>query len=216
MKTFHGTTESFEIYTGVRQGDALSPILFNFVLEAALSNMDKRGNISNRLKQICAYVDNVAIIARTKKVLIETFEILVKDAKKRGLIINQTKTKYRADQKQVHSITVIIYYTLYTYFRPTLYMQNSKKNTAMKDMKIGQMKFEQVKSFKYLGTQLNSQNSTHEETQYRLILGDKALYANKQLLSSTLISRNAKLKICKSLMWKLDLNNSRRRKTKNI
>lgn len=173
VKTFRGTTESFEIYTGVRQGDALSPILFNFVLEAALSNMDKRGNISKKSKQICACADYIAIIARAKKALIETFEILVKDAKKHGLIVNQMKTKY---------------------------MQNSKENTAMKDMKIGQMKFEQVKSFKYLGTQLNSQNSMHEEIRCRLILGNKALYANKQLLSSTLISRNAKLKIYKSLI----------------
>ena len=118
-------------------------------------------------------MDDTAIIARTKETLIETFVTLVKDAKKHGLIINQTKTKY---------------------------MQNLKENTAVKDMKIGQMKFEQVKSFKYLGTQLNSQNSTHEEIQCRLILGNKALYDNKQLLSSTLISRNAKLKVYKSLI----------------
>ena len=70
----------------------------------------------------------------------------------------------------------------------------------MKDKKIGQMKFEQVKSFKYFGTQQNSHNSTHEEIQCRLISGNKTLYANKQLLSSTSISRNAKLKIYKSLI----------------
>ena len=135
VKTFHGTTESFEMYTGVRQGDNLSPILFNFVLESALSNTDRRGNISDRLKEICAYADDIAITARTKKCLIETFEIIIKDVKKHGLIIKQMKTKY---------------------------MYNSKKNIAMKDMKTGQMKFEKLKSFKYLGTQLNSQNSTNE------------------------------------------------------
>ena len=100
VKTFHGTTESFEIYTGLRQGDALSPILFNFVLEAELSNMDKRGNISDRLKQVCAYADDIAIIARTKKALIETFKILVKDAEKHGLIINQMNTEYMQNSKK--------------------------------------------------------------------------------------------------------------------
>ena len=135
--------------------------------------MDKRGNISDRLKQVCAYADDIAIIARTKKALIETFETLVTDAKKHGLIINQMITKY---------------------------VQNSKENRAVKDMKIRQMKFEQVKSFKYFGTQQNSHNSTHEEIQCRLISGNKTLYANKQLLSSTSISRNAKLKIYKSLI----------------
>jgi len=69
-------------------------LLFNLVLEAALLKTDLRGYISTRTKQLCAYADDVVIIARTQKALKETFITLQKEAKKLGLIINTNKTKY--------------------------------------------------------------------------------------------------------------------------
>jgi hypothetical protein len=56
-------SESFEIETGLRQGDALPTMLFNIVVEAALINIDKRGNISTKMRQTCAYADDISIIA---------------------------------------------------------------------------------------------------------------------------------------------------------
>ena len=63
------------------------------VLEAALLKVDLRGNISTRTKQLCAYADEVVIIARTQKALKETFITLQEEAEKLGLIINTNKTK---------------------------------------------------------------------------------------------------------------------------
>jgi len=72
VEVYQGRTDVFNINNGLRQGDALSTILFNLVLEAALLKVDLRGNISTRTKQLCAYADDVVIIARTQKALKET------------------------------------------------------------------------------------------------------------------------------------------------
>jgi hypothetical protein len=76
VKVYQGRTEVFNINNGLRQGDALSTVLFNLVLEAALLKIDIRGNISTRTKQLCACADDVVIITRTQKTLKETFIIL--------------------------------------------------------------------------------------------------------------------------------------------
>ena len=59
IKLSDGRSESFEIETGLRRGDALSAMLFNIVLEAVLINIDKRGNISTEMSQTCAYADDI-------------------------------------------------------------------------------------------------------------------------------------------------------------
>jgi hypothetical protein len=51
----------------VRQGDALSSILFDLVLEAILQKMNVTGHIGTKTTQILAYTDDVAIMSRSKK-----------------------------------------------------------------------------------------------------------------------------------------------------
>jgi hypothetical protein len=82
IKLSEGYSKSFEIETGLRQGDALSPKLFNIVLEAVLININKRGNISTKMRQPCAYADDISIIARSRDALVESFKTLRREAKK--------------------------------------------------------------------------------------------------------------------------------------
>jgi hypothetical protein len=69
-----------EISAGVRQGDPLFALLFNLTLGSVIRNLETRGNITTKLKQINAYADDIVITARTKKDLIQTFEILERES----------------------------------------------------------------------------------------------------------------------------------------
>jgi hypothetical protein len=57
-------------------------------------------------------------------------------------------------------------------------------------------KFEQVNSFKCLGTMINADNSTEEEIKERIAAGNRTYHAHKTLFTSKSISRNVKLQIC--------------------
>ena len=94
VEVHQGRRNVFNINSGLRQGDALSTVLFNLVLEAAFIKIDLRGNISARTKQQCAYSDDVLMIARTQKALKETFIKLQNETEKLGFIINTNKTKH--------------------------------------------------------------------------------------------------------------------------
>jgi len=67
VEVCQGRTDVLNINNGLRQGDVLSTVLFNLVLEAALLKIDLRGNISTRTKQVCANADDAVIIARMQK-----------------------------------------------------------------------------------------------------------------------------------------------------
>ena len=54
---------------------------------------------------------------------------------------------------------------------------------------------ERVEEFKYLGTTLTSQNSIQEEIKSGLKLGNACYYWVQNLLSSSLVSKNLKIKI---------------------
>jgi hypothetical protein len=59
-------SEWFGTKTGVRQGDPLSAPLFSVVLDSLVTNLEVRGTITTRLKQICTYADDIVIIGRAK------------------------------------------------------------------------------------------------------------------------------------------------------
>jgi len=91
VKVNNSYSEWFETKTGVSYGDPLSVLLFSVVLDSVITNVEVRGNITIRLKQICAYANDIAIIGRTKQILIDTFCKLKHEALNAGLIVNNNK-----------------------------------------------------------------------------------------------------------------------------
>ena len=69
VKVNNSYSEWFAMKTGVRQGDPSSTLLFSVVLDSVITNSEVRGNIITKLKQICAYADDIVITGRTKQTL---------------------------------------------------------------------------------------------------------------------------------------------------
>jgi len=108
---------TFPITNGVRQGDALSSLLFNLVLEAILQKINITGHIRTKSIKILAYADDVAIVGRNKIALKDTLVNIESEARKRDLRINENKTKYmevmRAASNSDHLLTYLLTYLLH-------------------------------------------------------------------------------------------------------
>jgi len=72
----------------VRQGNALSSIIFDLVLEAIIWKLNNTGHIGTKSTQIFAYANDVAILSRNKNVLKDALSNIESAARERGLIIN--------------------------------------------------------------------------------------------------------------------------------
>ena len=60
--------------------------------------------------------------------------------------------------------------------------------------------FERVEEFKCLGTTLTYQNSIREEIKSRLKSGNACFHSMQNLLSSSLLSKNLKIKIYRTII----------------
>jgi len=121
----------------VRQGDPLSATIFNLIFDSVIKNLNLRGDISLKLKQIVANADDVALLARSPKALKEIFHKLPNEATLVGLNINEDKTNYM-----------------------------KIKRTGTKDithLKIDNFALENVENFNYLGSILNADNKMNTE-----------------------------------------------------
>ena len=79
----------------------------------------------------------------------------------------------------------------------TKYMIMSRDQNAGRSysMKIDNSSTERVEEFKYLGTKLTNQNSIQEEIKSRLKLGNTCYYSVQNILSSSLLFKDLKIKI---------------------
>ncbi len=83
-----GMSEQFSVNIGLRQGSALSSLLFIVVMELIIRKVSMKDTNRKLL-----YADNLAIVAEDKKELNESLEEWKEAFKQHGLRVNLEKTK---------------------------------------------------------------------------------------------------------------------------
>jgi hypothetical protein len=80
----------------LKQGDALSPLLFNFDLEYAIRRVqaNQKGLKLNGTHQLLVYTDDVNILGGSVHAIKKNTDALVVPSKEIGLEVNSEKTKY--------------------------------------------------------------------------------------------------------------------------
>ena len=78
LKIENLTSKLFSVSSGVHQGDPLFAAILNLILDSVIKKLSLRGDISLKLKQIVAYADDVALLARSPKTLKEILHKLQK------------------------------------------------------------------------------------------------------------------------------------------
>ena len=99
-------------------------------------------------------------------------------------------------------------------------MSRDQNAGRIHSVRIDNSTFERVEEFKCLGTTLTNQNSVAEEIKSRLRLGNACYRSVQNLLSSKLLSKNLRIKICRTIIlpvvlsgcetWSLTLREERK------
>ncbi|KAJ4448971.1 hypothetical protein ANN_00363 [Periplaneta americana] len=84
----------------------------------------------------------------------------------------------------------------------TKYMIMSRDQNIVRNgnIKIGDLSFEEVEKFKYLGATVTNINDTREEIKRRINMGNACYYSVEKLLSSSLLSKKLKVRIYKTVI----------------
>jgi hypothetical protein len=88
-------SDKFPIRNGLKQGDALSPLLSNFALEYAIRRVqeNQEGLKLNRTHQLLSYADNINTVGESIETTKKNTEALLDACKEVGLEVKPEKTK---------------------------------------------------------------------------------------------------------------------------
>jgi len=165
---------TFNIKTGVRQGCAAAPELFNCVIDYVMTRTTNRLpfglQFGDRILTDADFADDLALVADSIDQLTDALEVLKEEAAKVGLKINWLKTKIMAIEPPgpvSHPDTITVCGTL----------------------------VEVVKNFTYLGSVLSNDGSVDEEVCSRISKASSIVGRLNSLWRMPHISRRTKMRI---------------------
>jgi len=129
-------SDMFPIRNGLKQGDALLPLLFNFGIEYTIRGVqvNQNGLKFNGTHRFLVYFDDVNMLGGRVHTIKENTEALVVASKEIGLGVSAVKTKYTV-MSQDHNVR------------------------RSHNIRIDNSSFKREEGFKYLRTTLTNQNS---------------------------------------------------------
>jgi len=87
------------------------------------------------------------------------------------------------------------------FFVPELFRFGISNAGRSRNIKTDNISFDWIEELGYLGTNLTNQNSIQEEIKIRLKSGNACCHSVQNLLPSSLLSRNVKIKIYRTVIF---------------
>jgi hypothetical protein len=129
VKVNHLQTEWFEAKSGVRQGDSLSPTLFNIFINNLIVKVKNTGigvKVGEKICNIFLYADDIALMASTENDLQTLLDVVGDWCTDWNLVINAVKSK-------------------------VIHFRNKNKLQTQHTFKLNNETIEQISKYKYLG-----------------------------------------------------------------